>query len=105
MGLTGSRLTSPQDRYCVNCERNVSPRRSTDSVRATVYLVAVVFVGGIIGAIVQVVASTAGLSVTSDIRAGLALGALAGAAVFSVAFYADVPRCPICRTKNMQAPR
>ena len=96
---------APQDRYCVNCARNVSPQRSTDSLRATVYLVVVVFLGGVIGAIVQVVASTSGLNVTSDIRAGLAIGALAGAAIFVVALYADVPRCPICKTKNMQSPR
>ena len=89
----------------MNCARNVSPQRSTDSLRATVYLVVVVFLGGIIGAIVQVVASTSGLNITSDVRVGLALGALAGGAVFAVALFADVPRCPICKTKNVQAPR
>ena len=89
----------------MNCARNVSLQRSTDSLRATVYLVVVVFLGGVIGAIVQVVASTSGLNVTSDVRVGLALGALAGAAVFAVALFADAPRCPICKTKNVQAPR
>ena len=93
---------SPQDRYC---GRNVSPRRSTDSLRATVYLVVIVFLGGIIGAIVQVLASTPAFNVTPDIRIGLALGGLAGAAVFAVALYADAPRCPICKSKNVQAPR
>jgi uncharacterized membrane protein required for colicin V production len=96
---------SARDRYCVNCARNVSPQRSVDSLRATVYLVVVVFLGGIIGAIVQAVASTSGLNVTSDVRVGLALGGLAGVAVFAVALYADAPRCPVSRTKNVQAPR
>ena len=89
----------------MNCARNVSPRRSTDSVRATVYLVVILFLGGIIGAIVQIVASASGFNVTLDVRPGLALGALAGAAVFAVAMFADTPRCPICNTKNVQAPR
>jgi uncharacterized membrane protein len=69
------------------------------------YLVVLVVLGGIIGAIVQAAASTPSFNVTSDIRAGLALGALAGAAVSAVALYADVPRCPICKSRNVRAPR
>ena len=96
----------PEDRWCANCKRNVSPQRRFGTLQGAVYFAVLIFVGGIIGAIAQAVASTPGaFSINVDLRFGLIFGALVGLTLFVSAYVTDQLLCPICRTENLHAPR
>ena len=76
-------------------------------LQATVYFAVLLVLGGIIGAVVQFLVSTSGFinTLNLDYRVGLVFGALVGIVLFAAAYYPDQPRCPVCRTTNLQVPR
>ena len=88
----------PEDRWCVECRRNVFPRKAGDPLVIAVSSALLLVLGGVIGIGIAVL-------ISADFRTGMFTGAFLGilAAVLIVA--AEARRCPICKSKNLKDPR
>jgi hypothetical protein len=88
----------PEDRWCANCRRNVYPVKSVGEQAAFLYALIGFVLGGLVGFAIA-------LLWIGDARLYTLIGAGIGLALVVFVYGADRARCPICRSRNLGAPR
>jgi hypothetical protein len=88
----------PEDRWCVECHRNVFPQKAGGPLIIAVSSVLLLVLGGVTGLTI------AGL-ITFDARPGIFTGAFVGLVIAVLIVAAEPRRCPICKSKNLKDPR
>ncbi len=91
-------LHDPEDRWCVECQRNVFPQKGGGPLVITVSTVLLFVLGGIIGIGIAVL-------ISADFRTGMFTGAFLGILAAVVVLAAEDRRCPICKSKNLKDAR
>jgi hypothetical protein len=91
-------LHDPEDRWCVECHRNVFPRRGGSPLDIAVSITLLLVLGAVIGIGLCVLLST-------DVRPGIFAGAFLGVLLAVVVLAASPQTCPICRSKNLKDAR
>jgi hypothetical protein len=88
----------PEDRWCVECRRNVFPQKAGGPLVIAVSSALLLVLRGITGLAI------AGL-ITADVKTGLFSGAFLGIVTAVLIVAAEPRRCPICKSKNLKDPR